>query len=96
MASIGSVSAAAGGGIGGVSGYPKFQWHDRAQTQLRGSGGASSSALTTLARANGTIAMDRLNGNAKGVAHDQALVARAGQELAASKAQSGRMLDLIV
>ncbi len=96
MASIGSVTAAAAGGIGGVSGYPKFQWRALAQTQPSGNGGTLSSALTMLARANGAIATDRLNGNAKDVAHDQAVVARAGQELAVAKAQSGRVLDLIV
>ena len=95
MASIGSVAAATAGGITGASGYPKFGWHDRAQTQP-GNGGALSSALTTLARANGAIATDWLNGDAKGVAHDQALVARAGQELAVAKAQSGKALDIIV
>jgi hypothetical protein len=79
-----------------VSGYPKFQWHAHAQIQPSGNGGTLSSALSSLARANGAIATDRLNGNAKGVAHDQALVARAGQEVAVTKAQSGKVLDLIV
>ena len=94
MASIGSVAAP--GGVHGVSSYLTFQWRARAQTQPSGNGGTLSSALTTLAQANGAIATDRLNGDAKGVAHDQALVARAGQELAVARAQSGRVLDLIV
>ena len=96
MASIGSVTAVAASGIGGVSDHLQSQWHARAQTQPSGNGGALSSALSLLAQANGAIATDRLNGNAKGLAHDQALVARAGQELAVAKAQSGRALDLIV